>query len=74
MKRRCTYSINQKSSLEVCKGGPKKDGWLLQISMSGNATFYFIETRDGRILRVHEAYCDLRLVEEDTSFPRKEKG
>lgn len=75
MRRRCIYSVYKRGRHEV-RGeySPKYHGWLIQIVVSGNVTFYFIETSDGRIARVHEAYCDMQLVAEDTPFPKPEEG
>lgn len=65
MRRRCNYIVH---------GAPKGyDGWLIQISVSGSVTFYFVETSGGEIRRLHSAFCELNLVPEDTPFPKEEE-
>lgn len=57
MRRPCTYTEPRKY-VQACKG------WLLNISMLGSATFYFVETPEGEIIRLQEAYTELKLLPE----------
>ena len=66
MRRRCIYCLYNKKNKTM---GLECHGWLIQITVSGNATFYFIETLDGSIIREHSTYCTLRLVDDDTPIP-----
>lgn len=64
MRRPCVYTDLKKSPPENIEH-PKKEGWLIQICVYGNATCYFVETLEGGIVRLHEAYTDLKFLPEE---------
>ena len=64
MRRPCTYTVT-KRGLRGEDTSTEATGWLLCICMLGSATFYFVETPEGEIVRLHDAYTVLRLLPEE---------
>lgn len=79
MRRRCKFIVSPAGQLKSGNKvvSPEQHGWLIHIAVSGNVTFYFLETEDGKIQREHGAYCDVTLLPDEGpvfSEPKKEKA
>ncbi len=70
MRRRCTYTVT-KRSIRGDQKGEEMYGWLLQFAVSGSLTYYFVETREGEILRLLGSNTSLRLLLEEQQQQQK---